>query len=67
VKYPNLWFSAGIDFAVTAGTAYLSFPQDTPMSWRTIITILVGSLVATAKGLRTYLATSPIQTEDKAA
>lgn len=59
----KVWGSALIDFAITWGTAFLSLPMDTDITLRMIITMTVGSVVATAKGLRTYYATSPYKEE----
>lgn len=55
----KMWASGFIDFAITAGTAFLALPQDADIDTRIIVTILVGALVSTGKGLKTYHATSP--------
>lgn len=50
--------SGVLDFIITAGTAFVALP-DAPLTLRQIAIILVGSAVATAKGLRTYYAEYP--------
>lgn len=55
----KVWGSAGIDFAITAGTAFLAIPQDADITLRSLLTIIVGAAVATGKGMQTYRARYP--------
>lgn len=55
----KVYVSALIDFLVTSGTAFLALPTDVSVKPRSIITIIIGAVVATAKGLKTYSATHP--------
>ena len=55
--------SALIDFAITAGTAFLALPESAELTPRVIITIAVGAIVSTGKGLKTYHATHPNKIE----
>lgn len=51
--------SAIIDFMITGGTAFLALPTSVELELRTVLVILVGALVSTAKGLKTYSAEHP--------
>lgn len=59
----KVWGSAAIDFVITAGTAFLALPLDADINARILITILIGALVSTGKGLKTYHATYPQKQE----
>lgn len=55
--------SAAIDFVITWGTAYMAMPINVELSPRMLITMTVGAVVATAKGLQTYHAEFPKKKE----
>ena len=58
--------SAGMDFVITAGTAFMALLQEGPVTWRGSIAALLGATVATLKGVKTYEATHPKKQEVEA-
>ena len=54
----DIWLSALLDFVITFGTVFIALPKD-EISAYSLIAGGVGALVASAKGVRTYMAKPP--------